>query len=449
VQRATQPFTALGKQYPAGSFVISAAQAFRPHVRDMFEPQDHPHDFAYPGGPPRRPYDVAGWTLAYQMGVKFDRALESVTGPFEKIADMAAPPAGRIVDAAGAQGFVWSAATNDAVVAVNRLIKAGADVRRVRSATASIPAGSYFVAAGTGVTPVLEKAARELGLTFTGVRERPATVGEKLTAPRIALWDQYGGSMPSGWTRWLLERYEYPFEVVYPKTLDQGNLRAKYDVLVLPAGAVPMSDRQMGGRFGGEEGFGGQRPAVPAEFEAMTGRVTVATTVPKIKEFAERGGTVVAIGPSTALGYHLGLPISNALVERDAQGQERPVGADQFYIPGSVLRVAVDSTLPVSAGMASQADVMYDNSPAFKLAPDAEQRGVRKIAWYDSKAPLRSGWAWGQERLDGAAAAVQASVGQGTVYLFGPEILFRAQPHGTFKWFFNALTGDGATKTVP
>jgi hypothetical protein len=109
----------------------------------------------------------------------------------------------------------------------------------------------------------------------------------------------------------------------------------------------------------------------------------------------------------------------------------------------------VDSTLPVSSGMGSQADVMYDNSPAFRLAPTAEQQGVRRFAWYDSKVPLRSGWAWGQERLEGAVAAVQAPVGQGTVYLFGPEILFRAQPHGTFKWFFNALTGEGKGSTVP
>ena len=74
VHRATAPFSAGGKQYPAGSYVVKTAQAFRPHVLDMFEPQDHPNDFRYPGGPPIPPYDNAGWTLAYQMGVKFDRA---------------------------------------------------------------------------------------------------------------------------------------------------------------------------------------------------------------------------------------------------------------------------------------------------------------------------------------------------------------------------------------
>ena len=83
IHRATASFTVQGKTYPAGSYVVKAAQPFRPHVLDMFEPQDHPDDIPYPGGPPTRPYDNAGWTLAYQMGVRFDRILEGFDGPFE------------------------------------------------------------------------------------------------------------------------------------------------------------------------------------------------------------------------------------------------------------------------------------------------------------------------------------------------------------------------------
>jgi len=92
VQRASAAFTVGGKNYPAGSYVVKAAQAFRPHVLDMFEPQDHPNDFPYPGGPPTPPYDNAGWTLAYQMGVQFDRILEPFGGPFTRVAGFAKPP---------------------------------------------------------------------------------------------------------------------------------------------------------------------------------------------------------------------------------------------------------------------------------------------------------------------------------------------------------------------
>src|SRR6202167_2511768 len=95
VLRATSTFSVNGKSYPTGSYVVKTAQAFRPHVMDMFEPQDHPNDFAYPGGPPKPPYDITGWTLAFQMGVKFDRILDAMpNGPFTKINGLLpAPPA--------------------------------------------------------------------------------------------------------------------------------------------------------------------------------------------------------------------------------------------------------------------------------------------------------------------------------------------------------------------
>src|SRR5688500_2638624 len=95
VHRATSSFQVNGKTYPTGSYVVKGAQAFRPHVMDMFEPQDHPNDFRFPGGPPIPPYDNAGYTLAYQMGIQFDRILEGFDGPFEKITGLARPAPGR------------------------------------------------------------------------------------------------------------------------------------------------------------------------------------------------------------------------------------------------------------------------------------------------------------------------------------------------------------------
>ncbi len=101
VHRATGPFTAGGKTYPAGSYVFKTAQPYRPHLMDMFEPQDHPNDFQYPGGPPIPPYDSTGWTLAYQMGLTFDRLFEDVSGPIEKIADVVKPAPGQVTERPG------------------------------------------------------------------------------------------------------------------------------------------------------------------------------------------------------------------------------------------------------------------------------------------------------------------------------------------------------------
>jgi hypothetical protein len=86
--------------------------------------------------------------------------------------------------------------------------------------------------------------------------------------------------------------------------------------------------------------------------------------------------------------------------------------------------------------MPGETDVFFDNSPVFRRQGDGS---VHPIAWFASEKPLRSGWAWGQERLNGGIAALEADLGSGKLYLFGPEILHRGQPHGTFKLFFNGL----------
>jgi hypothetical protein len=439
IDRATAPFTVAGTSYPAGSYVIKTAQAFRPHILDMFEPQDHPNDFQYPGGPPIPPYDNAGWTLAYQMGVQFDRVLDGFEGPFEKVTGLLEmPPAPFTAAASGA--YRIDHRVNNAVIAVNRLLAAG---QQVLWSTGTAD-GAYYVAVTAESTRVLQKAAHDLGVVAAAAA-LPSSGTRPLRMPRIGLWDQYGGSMPSGWTRWLMEQYEFPFDVVYPQALDGGNLKAKYDVLIFVDGAIPEGDGAA------QRGFFGAQPnaeSIPAEYRDRLGRVTVARTVPQIEAFLNDGGTVLAIGSSTSLAYHLKLPIANALVEA-ANGTFRPLPQDKFYIPGSLLRASVDTATPLGQGMPPQVDVFFDHSPAFRLDPDAAQRGVKAVAWYASPKPLRSGWAWGQHYLDQTVAVAEAPVGRGQLLLFGPEILFRGQPHGTFKFFFNGLYLGGTATARP
>ena len=161
----------------------------------------------------------------------------------------------------------------------------------------------------------------------------------------------------------------------------------------------------------------------------------------------EAGGTVVTIGTSTNLAYHLGLPVKNALVEMTSAGTERPLPAEKYFVPGSILRVTLDSTQQATWGMANQTDVYFDASPVFKLAPDAIARGlVKPLAWFSTSKPLRSGWAWGQSYLQDGVAAFMAPVGAGRLYAFGPEITFRAQAQGTFKLLFNELYATDVAK---
>ncbi len=441
VHRVTAAFQVAGRNYPAGSFVVKAAQAFRPQVLDMFEPQDHPNDIPYPGGPPKPPYDATGWTLAFQMGVQFDRMLDAFDGPFEKLPMTPLTIGGGTVTAAkAAAGYLLSHQLNDAFVATSRLLAAKEDVYWLKvpftTASTTYPPGTIYVPARPTTLGVVQKIAAETGVTFDTVATKPGGDALKLKPVRIALWDRYGGSMPSGWIRWMFEQtFRTPFEVVYPPVLDAGRLVEKYDVIIFPTDGIP--DRDGGA---GRDAFEGAPPQnIPDEFKDRVGSVTVAKTIPQLKQFIEDGGTVIAMGNATSLAYHLGLPVTNALIERSPDGAEKRLTSAKYYIPGSLLRAAVDMSNPLTYGMPEQVDVFYDNNPVFRLEPDATIKGAHVVAWFAGDRPLRSGWAWGQNYLKGGVVALEASLGKGKVFLFTPEITFRGQPHGTFKFLFNGI----------
>jgi hypothetical protein len=231
---------------------------------------------------------------------------------------------------------------------------------------------------------------------------------------RIGLWDtKQGGSMPSGWTRWLLERFDYPFTVIYNTDLEAGDLGKKYDVLLFIEG----------GAGGGKGGMGGGGGGGLSD-----------SIVQNLKSFLDGGGTVLTVGGSTSLGKQLGLPIANHLAG---------LTSEKYYVPSSVLRVRLNPESPLTWGMEEYVDVMFSNSPTFKLPADADTGKLQKVGWFDSKTPLRSGWAWGQQNLDGGITMIDAKIGKGHLMMFGPSILFRGQPHGSFKLFFNGIARAG------
>ncbi|HEY0040789.1 MAG TPA: M14 metallopeptidase family protein [Flavisolibacter sp.] len=442
VHRATAAFTVNNKTYPIGSYVVKASQAFRPHVLDMFEPQDHPNDFQYPGGPPVPPYDAAGWTLAYQMGVNYDRVLNAFDGPFEAIAyGEVQSPKGSMPANAGA-GYILAAQANESFIAVNDLLKAGVDVFRLTnnvSGNAVATQGSFFVPASAKAKTLLATAANTLGLHVGAVSKKPSSISGKIAPLRIALWDTYGGSMPSGWLRWMMEQYHFPFERIFAKEINAGSLKNKYDVIVFVGGAIPRAGLARDTSRGAARG---PNPAnIPEEYRQHLGSITADTSMPQIKQFLQDGGTVVALGSSTNLAYHLNLPVRNALTET-VDGKERPLPRDKFFIPGSIMEVKIDSAQKQTWGMKANSTMYFDESPVFKIAPDAIVNGrIKPLAWFNTDKPLKSGWAWGQSYLQDAIAAFAAPIGKGQLVAFGPEIAFRAQTHSSFKLLFNQLYG--------
>ena len=435
VQKATSDFEVAGKTYPRGSYIVKTNQAFRPHVIDMFEPQDHPNDFQYPGGPPVRPYDAAGWTPAFTMGIQFDRILEDVTGPFENIAygEVQSPKGNIINSELNTYGYSFSTKDNASYKAINDLLKVGASIYKNKE--------NYYVGYEekfenfTNFKNIISKTSNEHGIMFTAVTTKPTDISNKVQPLRVALWDRYGGSMSSGWVRWIFEQYHFPFNLIYAKEIDAANLNDKYDVIVFVEGAIPA----LKGAASSFEERAPKENEIPEMYKAQLGSITAQKSIPALQSFLNNGGKVITIGSSANLAYHLNLPVRNALVEM-VNGIERNLPGEKFYIPGSIMQVEINNDYLPNWGMPNKADVYFSSSPVFNLAPNAiAQKQVTPLAWYATTTTLRSGWAYGQSYLKDGVAAFEANVGKGKLYVYGPEITFRAQTHSTYKMLFNQL----------
>lgn len=442
VERATSPFSAGGKNYPAGSYIVRTAQAYRPHVLDMFEPQDHPNDVPYPGGAPTAPYDVAGYTLAYQMGVQFDRLLDPVEAKTAPIADVMQPPAGHITGNGNA-GWLIGHETNNSAILTNRLLKAGVQPAWVKEPVTLgneiLAPGAIWVPASAAAGAVVKRAVTELGLTAHAVARAPASPTTRLRPVRLGLVDRYGGLMTAGWTRWLLEQYEFPFQVVYPQRIEAGGLKRDFDVLLFADGALPAK-----GAWGNDRPSPEPKPEdTPAELRATTGSFTDTKVVPALNDFFRAGGAAIAVGASARLAELFGAPLKLAQ-SQTVNGESRPLDTKIFFIPGSVLRARVDNRQPLAYGLPEEVDMFFNRSPTFVTA--AGSGSARPVSWFQGRSLLRSGWAVGQEQLAGTISVADVDVGRGKLFVMGSEVVQRAQAYGTFKLLFNAVHYGGAER---
>ncbi len=411
VQRATRDFDVAGKKYPAGSYVVLSAQAFRPHVIDMFEPQDHPDNFPYPARRRRRRTTTpAGrWRSRWASSSIASssrspgRSSRSRIGTSRrrpaKSRRCQRPPAmcSAIRCSTRSWRSIGCSSANEDVMWLQAPI----------SATGRDRSGRHDVCDGAAVNAPADPADR------VGPRgELRRDVGARA---RDRLENEEAAHRLVGSVRRLDRRGLDPLD---PRTV-RVHLRSR-----LCAGArrrQPQREvrraRVRRGRASlaaapaqGGRGRGGQPPAnLPPEYQGQVGRVTLDKTLPEIKRFLENGGTVVALGDSAAnLASWLELPIENHLAEGGA-----PLPRTKFYTPGSVLQARVDTSHPIAHGMAERTDMFFENSPVFRLGSSAAARGVKAIAWFDTKTPLRSGWSWGQHYLEGGVAAIEAPVGKG------------------------------------
>jgi hypothetical protein len=441
VSKADQPFVSDGISYPAGTWVIPMTQPFALFAKNLLEEQTYPDLTKYPDAweglvSPQKfkdaylpPYDMAGWTLSYQMGVKVVAANTPLTAALTPL-DTIAPPAGKVEGAAGAT-YLISPKTNNSFIAINRILKQGGELSRTQEALTldgkSFPPGTYVVPAKALSAATAETLAKELALTITGT-SKPLTVKTaRLKAPRDALYKSWTAQMDEGWTRWLFEQFEFPFTNIQDPEIKAGELRQRFDVLVIPS----MSTEAI---------VGGHR--LGAEPLQYVGGITDAG-VRNIRQFVEDGGTLVLLNNATLFGLEkLGLPVTDVL--KDLKAPRRAEGAEakpvEFACPGSVIRMQFDTKHPVAYGMPEEAPGMFISSPAFRMAASFDgQKAPATIAKYPGSNLLMSGYLKGEKYLQNTVAAADVSLGKGRVVLLGFGVEQRGQPHGTFKLLFNSL----------
>jgi hypothetical protein len=409
VEVAAEPFDADGKRFSAGSYVVRLQQPYGGWAKTLLERQVYPDLRLYSGGPPKRPYDVAAHTLP----LLFDVNVETVKSPFSagKLAkvDAVPKPAGSVVDVASAKGYRIAARTNSEIAALFDLLAQGAQIRRNAQ-------GAYVTAPRSTV----EAVAQSRGIRISAVTDTAFQDGLILKSPRVGLYRGLAQSMDEGWTRWIFENAKLPYETVTEADIRKGDLNNRYDAIILPdqPGQAILQGNAAGRGGSGEEAGG----AVPPEFVGGIGDDGLA----KLKEFAGQGGTIILLNKASLL--------ATANFEGSPKDALEAVAEKDFYCPGSILRVSLDTTNPIAYGADPESPIFFERSPAF-----TDVAGAKVVARYTTDEPLLSGWLLGGSKLKGASALTEAPVGQGRVILFGFRPQYRAQSEVTYKLLFNSL----------
>jgi hypothetical protein len=319
--------------------------------------------------------------------------------------------------------FLFDYRGPDAAKAINRLLKDGA---RVAIDTTPDPAGGRASRVWVLSAPrkSLDAVAAELGIQVKAADGAPPAGALAVKAPRIGMYSPWtGGNMDEGWTRWVLEQYDFNLTTLHNADVAAGKLREKFDVVIFPDQA-PRSI---------VDGATGQN--VRPEYRGGIGEDGITA----LREFLSQGGTLVTLGSASDLAIdRFGVPLKNL---------KAGLTRDQHFAPGTILNLEVDTAHPIGYGMAPNTFGFYNNSPFFSLTEGFSSQKLSVVARYPNTNVVASGWLKGEELMAGRAAVVTIDLNPGRIVLFGLRPQHRAQTHATFPLLFNALylaTSDAA-----
>jgi len=424
IRRTLEPFRYRDTVYQNGADIVFMAQPFRAYAKTLLEVQQYPVRRLAPGAAVDRPYDVAGWTLPLQMNVRVDQVDQYFDpGPTTPVDKVTIPPGKVWGDTRRADYYVVDARGNAGSIAINRLVKTGAAVSFLTAPMPiqgyTYPAGSLLVLDAKGAREAVEKVANDLGLRATASTGRAPTSTHPLGRTRVGLYKPWVESIDEGWTRWLLEQYEFEFENIADADVRKGGLRQRFDAIVLPdIGA----ERMVGGHAAG---------TMPPAYVGGLGM----EGADMLRQFVDAGGTLVTLDSSSELAVTLlGAPL------RDAT---RGLSANDFFCPGSIVRLELDED-PLTFGVPRETAGFCSFNTAYEIVPrssngDAGVTTARIIGRYAKSNVLMSGWLEGEKAIAGKGAMIELKSGQGRAVMFAFRPQHRGQAHATFRLFFNAI----------
>jgi len=436
VHEATAEIELDGISYPDGTRIVRLNQPAGAFAKTLLEVQEYPDLWQWPGGPPKRPYDIAGHTLPIQMGVQAIQVVRPLgeTLPL-KLLDPLPSWSANVEDVPEANAWVIDARANASVRALNALLEQNVPVYRVKKRVLraadrpSLRAGDYLVMTSDQTHEQMATLAVSTGVTVRGVgleSDMSEVTVWRQAAVRLGLYQPWTACIDEGWARWVLEEYRTPYTTLRNVDIRQGNLRDRFDVLVIPE-MTPHDT--LHGR--GEKTR--EKDPYPLEYQGGLGE----SGMEALRRFVEAGGTLIAIDRATrAIIDGLALPVRNPL---------RSIKDDAFYCPGSLLRVIIDTNHPLGLGLPRDTAVLFMNSMVF----EGTGNETTLVGRYPISNPKLSGWILGSEHLEGKGALAEVEYGDGRVILIGFRPYFRAQTRGTYRIFFNAIARAGlAEETI-
>jgi hypothetical protein len=407
-------------------FLVPSAQPYGKFANEMLGTQRYPQVRVAQGQPPLRPYDVTAWSLPLLMGVKVDKVKVTQASGMRPLGENDWPK-GEVIGNGPVYALTHS--ENNSVKLVNELLhnKGAVSIARERfdNGEVNYPAGTFLVDKQDGLAALAQK----YHVKLETLPQRPKVAVSQMREARVALYKPWLASMDEGWTRWLLEQYAFNMKNVDNKVVKAGNLNAAFDVIILPdVNKDVIVDGKPKPRDGGMKYF----EELPPEYQGGIGKEGVKA----LKEFVEKGGTLITFSSAGDLvADEFNVPVINSLA--------RP--GSELSVPGSILRMNLDTTSPISYGLPEQVAAFVSEPIAYRTANPSPDIKRSILASYptDVEDILLSGYLRGGDALTRQAAAVEFSIGKGQIVMFGFGVQHRAQTEGTFKMLFNAIQQAG------